>query len=203
LAGIAVLGAKIFDASRPELGFSVKPVIFQPANLSRDRIEKPIALSDLSDDYVRNNLIRKFAHEYFDILPDTGDMVRRRRTDSALARMSDEALFKEWDQKFASDMEKLALQNIMRRIVVRDISKPAGSEYFLVKYDVLTWDVANDITRDPQAETDKTMFIRLNFEKNVRQRLSNGKKFDVKKHLESGADPATIFRFKVLEVEHR
>ena len=194
---IALTGSKSFDASR---NFSVNSVIFQPADLSRDRVEKPIPLDVLSDKFVRDSLIKKFVNEYFYIAPDAGDMARRRRVDSTLARMSDPAVFDQWNKKFAEDMEKLADQNVMRRVVVNSISLPANSEYFQVSYDLLTWDVANDITREPRIQKNKSMSVRLNFEKGVRQQQTNGARFDVKKYLADGGDPATIFRFRVLEV---
>ncbi len=194
---IALTGGKSFDASR---NFSINSVIFQPADLSRDRIEKPIPLDVLSDEFVRDSLIKKFVNEYFYIAPDSFDMARRRRTDSTLARMSDPAVFDQWNEKFAEDMENLADQNVMRRVIVNSINLPANSEYFQVSYDLLTWDVANDITRQPLIQKNKSMSVRLDFEKGVRQQQTNGARFDVKKYLVDGGDPATIFRFRVLEV---
>lgn len=194
---ITLTGGKSFDVSR---NFSVNSVIFQPANLSRDRIEKPVPLDVLPDEFVRDSLIKKFVNEYFYIAPDAGDMARRKRTDSALARMSDPVVFDQWNEKFAEDMEKLADQNVMRRVVVNSIVLPPNSEYFQVSYDLMTWDVANDITRAPLIQKNKSMSIRLNFEKGVRQQQTNGARFDVKKYLEDGGDPATIFRFRALEV---
>lgn len=198
-AGTAVMGGKIFDISRK---FSVSSVIFQPGDLSQDRIEKPIDLDTLSIETVRNHLIRKFVHEYFYIVPDAGNMAARRKLGSVLYRMIDPTspVFKEWDEKFGVDMEKMAGQQILRRVVVNSIAQPPKSEYFQVSYDLLTWDVANDITRAPVASKNKSMFIRLDFEKGLRQLQTNGARFNIKKYLEEGGDPATIFRFRVLEV---
>ncbi|MCL2749239.1 MAG: hypothetical protein FWE50_04175 [Alphaproteobacteria bacterium] len=197
-AGIAVMGGKMFDVSR---NFEVNAVIFQPADLSRDRIEKPIALDTLSEETVRERLIKKFVHEYFYIMPDADDIKRRRRSDSVLARMSDPAsgVFKEWNEKVAPDLEKMAGMQVLRRVVVREVTTPPG-EYIKVVYDLHTWDMANDITRPPQVSKDKVMFIRLDFEKGLRQHQTNGAKFNIRRYLENGGDPATIFRFKVLEV---
>ena len=196
-AGMAVVGGKAFDVSRK---FSINSFIFQPADLSRDRIEKPIPLDALSDEFIRDNLIKKFVNEYFYIVPDNGDMQRRRKSDSTLARMSDPSVFNEWNDNFAEDMEKQADQNIMRRVIVNNIVFPPSSEYFQVSYDLLTWDIANDITAEPQIQKNKTMSIRLDFEKGVRQKQTNGTNFDVKKYLSAGSDPATILKFRVLEV---
>lgn len=195
--GIVIIGGKTFDISR---NFSVNSVIFQPADLSRDRIEKPIPLHVLSDERIRNNLIKKFVHEYFYMVPDSDDMQRRRKPGSTLARMSDSTVFKEWNDKFAEDMEKQADQNIMRRVVVNNIVLPPSSEYFQITYDLMTWDIANDITAAPQIQKNKTMSIRLEFEKGVRQKQTNGTNFDVKKYLSAGVDPATIIKFRVVEV---
>ncbi|MGI5846030.1 MAG: hypothetical protein ACOX7D_02515 [Alphaproteobacteria bacterium] len=196
-ASIAIIGGKAFDISR---NFYVNTVIFQPADLSRDRIEKPIPLDVLSDEFIRDNLIKKFVHEYFYIVPDSGDMQRRKKFDSTLAKMSIPSVFKEWNDKITADMDKLVDKNIMRRVVVNNIALPPGSEYFQVHYDLLTWDIANDIMAAPQVQKNKTMFIRLDFEKGVRPKQPNGANFDVKKYLSGGSDPATIFKFRVLEV---
>jgi hypothetical protein len=197
VAAMAVLGGRIFDASR---NFSINSVIFQPADLSRDRTEQPIALDVLSDEFLRNSLIKKYVYEYFYILPDSTDMKRRRSGMGALARMSDASAFKDWNDKFAPDMEKLADQGVLRRVAVNSITRPQSSEYFQVSYDLMTFDIANDITRAPRITKDKVMFIRLDFEKGLRQIQTNGAKFDIQKELRDGGDPATIFRFRVMEV---
>lgn len=191
------MGGKAFDASR---NFAINSVIFQPADLSRDRIEKPIALDALDDNFVRNNLIKKYVHEYFYITPDEADMARRHSASGALARMSDGAVFLEWNEKVAPDMKKLAEKNVLRRVVVNEISALPGSEYLRITYELQSWDVSNDIMRAPLVQKNKSMFIRADFEKGLRQTTSGGAKFDVKKYLESGGDAATIFRFRVLEV---
>jgi len=200
-AGIAILGGKLFDASR---NFEVNSVIFQPADLSRDRIEKPIALDVLSEETLRERLVKKFVYEYLYVLPDTENVKRRRRGDSVLARMSDPTttVFKEWSEKIAPDLEKLAGMQVLRRVVVREVTNPPG-EYIKVVYDLHTWDVANDITCPPQITKDKIMFIRLDFEKGLRQHTTSGSRFNIRDFLENGGDPATIFRFKVLEVVAR
>lgn len=195
--GLAIIGAKIFDISR---NFSVNSVIFQPADLSRDRIEKPLPLHVLSDDFIRDNLIKKFVYEYFYIVPDADDIKRRRMPHSTLAEMSSESVFDQWNKDFAKDMERQANENVIRRVFVRNIVLPPSSEYFQITYDLLTWNIANDITAAPQIQKNKTMSIRLNFEKMVKQKQANGINFDVKKYLSDGADPATILRFRVLEV---
>lgn len=197
LAIIALTGSKSFDASRD---FSISSVIFQPADLSRDRIEKPIALDALSDEFVRDNLIKKFVYEYFYVIPDTDDIDRRRESSSVLYRMSEPSVFNEWDDTIAEDIDKMASQNMLRRVVVNNIDLPPSSEYYQISYDLLTWDVANDITRAPKIEKDKKMSIRLEFEKGQRQYQTNGARFDIKKYLSDGGDPATIFRFRVQEV---
>src|SRR5574344_3122530 len=97
-AGLAVIGAKIFDVSR---NFSVNSVIFQPADLSRDRIEKPLPLHVLSDDFIRDNLIKKFVYEYFYIVPDSGNIKKRRIPRSTLAEMSSESVFNQLNNDFA------------------------------------------------------------------------------------------------------
>ena len=65
--------------------------------------------------------------------------------------MSTPAVFNEWVDGAARDIERLAEQNAMRRVLVaNEILRPAGSEYWTVVYELQTWPIPNDMTQTPE-----------------------------------------------------
>ena len=211
--GIALLGLTfasvflsgvLFDAAGDArvVGF-----VFQPNNLSERRVGKITPLEELSDKFVRERLITKFMHEYFYVIPDVGDINRRKGRYSVLSAMSDPDIFSDWQKNVAPELERMAEERVLRRVIVHDILKPG--EYYVVNYDLITWDRPNIIGAAP-ATTSGVMYLQIRtvFEEGqsksdigngVRDTI-NGEPLNVREFLRKGGDPAAIFMFKVSKV---
>lgn len=172
--------------------------VMQPNNLSTDRIGRPVPMEQLSEDFIRERLIRKFLHEYFYVNPDIENIALRTRANSIMAAISHPDVFNAWRQNEAEDIEKLATKKYMRTVGVRDEILPRG-EYYEVFYTLYTWEFANNMELAPIAEN-RVMYIKIAFEKGVRETRGGGS-FDVQEYLQDGGDPAAVFKFRVDEVK--
>jgi len=190
------LSARAFDASRD---FEVAAVIFQNADLSEDRMPKPIPLADMNPDIVRNTLIKKFVYEYFYVVPDIQNVEARRGAGSVLSRMASAAIFKDWVENVSPDISTLAGNKVLRRVRVHDDINQSG-DYFYLTYDLLEFNQPNNLLAKPKITSNQTIGLKINFENGIWESYSNGNAFNARKELENGADPATMFRFKVSEV---
>ena len=188
--------AAVYDAGDK---FSVEPFVFQPNNLSTARIGVPVSVEQLPDQVVLESLIKKFVMEYFYVTPDVENIAHRTRRDGILALMSTPAVFNEWVDGAARDIERLAEQNALRRVLVaNEILRPAGSEYWTVVYELQTWPIPNDMTQTPEI-TRGVIYLRIAFVNQLRDQM-HGKPFNIREYLANGGDPAAIFKFRVEEV---
>ena len=176
----------------------IEAFIMQPNNLSGERIGRPVQIEQLSEKFIRERLIRKFMHEYFHVNPDTENVTARMRGDSVMAALSYPAVFGEWKRTEGANIEKLAAKKNMRTVSIADEILKKG-EYWEVAYTLYTWDAPNNMELAPTADTG-IMHIKFDFEKGVREQR-NGRSFDAREYLQSGGDPAAIFKFRVGEVK--
>lgn len=187
-------GGLLFDASRK---LDIQPYVFQPDELSRNRIGRPVGLESLPDEYVQERLINNFVREYLDVVPDAADVARR--AGGILRVQMSPAAFGWWNANVRPGLAKMAEEKKLRRARVRRITPPPeGSEYYVVSYDVSTYN-SNDVSVGPEIQRNQEMRLRFRFAKGVREELA-GRPFDSRKFLESGGDPAVIFKFMVDEV---
>lgn len=186
----------LFDAADKR---QIEPFVAQPNNLSEERIGRPITIEQATDTFVRERLIRKFVYEYFYVNPDVENIARRTRGDSVLATLSSKDVFNQWRAGTAEEIENLASKKYMRTVnIAREIILPKDSNYWVVNYDLYTWDAPNDMGLLPMV-TSGTMYLKIEFIKGIRGQ-SGSSEFNVKQHLENGGDPAAIFMFRVDEV---
>ncbi|MBD5389023.1 hypothetical protein HDR63_02090 [bacterium] len=208
LAGLMILllmfaglyfAAAVYDAGDR---FVVQPFVFQPNNLSTARIGVPASLDQMSDRTLLESLIKKYVVEYFYVTPDLENVARRTRGDGILALMSAPAVFREWKDTVGADIERMAEQDVLRRVTVADeILRPAGSDYWTVVYELKTWRTPNDMAATPTV-TRGVIYLRVAFVKELRDQM-HGEPFDVRSYLMGGGDPAAIFKFQVAEVAHQ
>jgi len=176
----------------------IEPYIFQPNNLSTARIGRPVPIEQVSDEFVRDRLIKKFVYEYFYVIPDIDDVSNRTGGESVLAAMSvNSDVFNKWRAGPAKDIEKLAREKVLRTVSVADEILSRG-DYLEIRYETKTWTTPNFMGHTPLVESG-VLYIKLDFEKSVREQRS-GKNFNVQEYLNNGGDPAAIFKFRVAEV---
>ena len=194
--GMIVVGAAIYDTASQQ---TVDTFFFQPSNLSSERIGVPAAISDLSDDKIREMLVEKFVTEYFYVIPDMTNVTQRLGGQIGLRAMVSENVFKQWLNTTGSDISAMAANKAMRIARLVDMRLPQASEnWWEITYELITWDVPNDLAHDPVI-TRGTMNINMRYEPGF-WRDSSGKEIDIGTRLESGDDPSSLFKFRVYDV---
>lgn len=184
----------LFDASNKRY---IDTFVFQPNDLSVDRISRPIPADQLSEKFIRERLIKKFIVEYFYVTPDVENIAQRTGSHSIMSAMASPEVFKDWKNTEADTIEKLAGAKILRTVSIGDEILKKG-DYWEIYYELKTWEEPNNIDVEPIIHAG-IMYIKISFEKGIRNQI-NGQDFDVQKYLDEGKDPAAIFKFKVIEV---
>lgn len=189
--GVIYLTGGIFDAGMNQ---RVYPYFFQPDNLSERRPGVPQTAEYLGDTQFMDLLVQKYVTEYFYAAPDPENIVRRMRSDSVLALMSAPSVFENWIETQGAEIQKLANDKSMRvaRVIDR-IYQPEGGRYWVVNYELTTWEKPNDFDAAPVV-TRGTMYMDITYEMGMRPLVE----LDVlHEYLERGYDPAAVFHFNV------
>lgn len=192
LTGVAIyITGAIFDAGRRETVF---PFFFQPNNLSDMRPGVPQTPEYMGDAQFMDLLVRKYITEYFYVAPDTENIARRTQSGSVLYRMSSAAVFDEWYANEAQNIQKLAENKSMRVArLIDSIFQPSGGKYWVVNYELVTWEKPNDFSVAPTV-TRGTMYMDITYEMGMRRGVKLDELHD---YLENGGDPAAVFNFRV------
>ena len=196
LCGAALyLTGAIFDAGRAQV---IKPYFFQPNNMSERRPGVPLTAAEIGDSEFLELLVRKYITEYFYAAPDPENIAQRTNSQSTLALMSTAAVFDEWTQGEAQNIQKLADDKSMRTARVIDkIFKPSGSDYWVVNYELTTWTKPNDFNVLPIVSRG-TMYMKIVYEPRMRTTPDINV---LHEYLEDGGDPAAVFQFTVTEIQ--
>ena len=184
----------IYDAGSNQ---KIYPFFFQPNNLSSQRPGVPQTPEYIGETQFMDLLVRKYISEYFYAAPDTENIARRTKADSALALMSSTAVFDEWYTNEAAIIQQLAENKSMRIAKVIDkIYQPNGSKYWVVNYELTTWEKPNDFSIQPTV-TRGTMYMDISYEMGM---IDNVNIDVLHNYLEEGGDPAAVFKFRVNQI---
>ncbi|MDR1027119.1 MAG: hypothetical protein LBL46_01745 [Rickettsiales bacterium] len=178
----------------------ITPVLLQSADLHQNRIAAPIALADLSEAYIRNQLIIKYARAYLEVAPVADELSARATGQGALRSMSGPDALAKWKAGVLPELERIAAQKQMRRAFVDPRAIVQKGEYWVVPFSTKTWAAPNDLDIRPKTESGREMYIKLRFNKKVRTTLG-GADFDAGRALDAGFPPSAVFEFVVDEVE--
>lgn len=195
LTGLAVFVAgAVFDAGTNQC---IVPYFFQPNNLSERRPGVPQTPEYMGEADFLDLLVRKYVTEYFYAAPDPENIARRASVGSALDRMSSDAVFEEWNANQAQVIQQLAANKSMRVARVIDkIFRPSGSKYWVVNYELTTWEHPNDFSIPPVV-TRGTMYMDIIYKMEM---WSDVGLETLHKYLENGGDPAAVFHFRVIQI---
>ena len=203
LAGLLLLGMTgmgiyfaggIFDAGRNN---NVFPFFFQPNSLSTQRPGVPQTPEYMGDAQFMDLLVRKFITEYFYAAPDVENIAQRTKPGSILYRISSAPVFDEWIANEAKNILELAQNKAMRTAhVIDSIFKPNGSQYWVVNYELKTWEKPNDFNVTPTI-TRGTMYMDIHYEMGMRTDVDIE---TLHEYLEDGGDPAAIFNFSIVQI---
>lgn len=192
--GVMVISGMIYDTGAKT---TVETFFFQPNDYSSRRPGVPATAQDLSESKLRDMLVGKYLIEYFGVTPDMDEMTLRKAGKTALARMSVRRVFEHWAQNIAPEMETLAQAGVLRTAsLVEIIPEPGSAEYWRVEYEIKTWNRPNDLSAKPVVERGK-LYMNIVFEPKMREQIQNK---SIEGYLESGGDPAAVFRFGILDL---
>ncbi len=200
MGGMVFVAAAIYDSGEKQI---VEPFFFQPDSLSSRRIGRPITPEELGVDIVRRRLIRRFVSEYFRVYPDVEDVKHRSDVMGALRRMSSNAVFAEWQDGPAQEIQQMAEKKMLRLVKWPDtpnnenIIKRPGSDYWEVHYELHTWDTPNDLSKSPTI-TPGVVFLQILEESGIPEGIIED--FGVHNFLDDGGDPAALFKFMVTSI---
>lgn len=192
-----MLVSAIYDAGSKH---TIDTMFFQTNNLSSMRLGVPAKVSDIGDAGMRRMLIKKFVNEYFYALPDAENIAVRIQGRTALAQLSSAEVFSEWKNGEAEVIQELAENKSLRTVEVKNpntITKPDGSDYWVVEYELKTWDKPNDMNQVPKI-TSGLMYLDIIPESGL---IEIRESVNVSKYLEAGLDAAALFKFMVVNME--
>lgn len=193
---IVFLSTVLYSASSKR---KIEPFIFQPSFLSVNRIETPININSIPEDVLLNKLIYNFIIEYFYVIPSKENIEERILKSSVISSMTSKQVFNNWVNTEAKLIEEMIKNNKYRTVSITDKIEKRG-EFFEVYFELKTWEESNNLLYKPKIEKGHFL-IKVVFEKGLRE-LRGGKKFDVNEYLDSGGNPASVFKFQVKEL-HR
>lgn len=187
---------------------SVKSYIFQTANNANQRLGTLQNLDNISATELRNKLIKKYVAEYFKVIPGDKNIINR----PTLRIMSNDVAFEHWKNTEAKNITEMSSKNMFRiaRVhddgiatynkIENDTKKSEGAEivYYKVRYYTSTWTQSNVLEIEPIYDQG-TLYLEIQFEPGLRETIGN-KKYDTREYLESGKNPAGLFKFRVINI---
>lgn len=193
MCGALVLTGVIYDTGAKT---TVNTYFFQPDDNAIRRPGVPVSDLTLGADKMRERLIAKYITEYFYVTPDMSDVTRRREGRTSLRRMSLRDVFNTWLQKVAPEIEDLAKKRALRTVSLISVAPDINNKYWIVNYELRTWRAPNNFASAPDV-TRGTIYLGINYAPGMRDTVG---KQSVEDYLESGGDPAAVFKFVVIDV---
>lgn len=193
MCGALVLTGVIYDTGAKT---TINTYFFQPDDNAIRRPGVPVSDLTLGADKMRERLIAKYITEYFYVTPDMSDVTRRREGRTSLRRMSLRDVFNTWLQKVAPEIEDLAKNRALRTVSLISVTPDTNNKYWIVNYELRTWRAPNNFASAPDV-TRGTIYLGINYAPGMRDTVG---KQSVEDYLESGGDPAAVFKFVVIDV---
>ncbi|MBP3397560.1 MAG: hypothetical protein J6K82_01380 [Alphaproteobacteria bacterium] len=187
------LAGAIYDTNEK---LTVVTYFFQTDDNFIQRQDTPVAPTSVSETKMRNDLIAKYITEYFHVTPDVAN-VENRMIAQSLGAMSTREVQQKWTTEVMPEIKAMAEQKMLRLASLVDVTKASDdSNYLRVEYELKTWEKPNDFSVAPVL-TRGVMYMHIMFEPYLREQV-RGK--TIEEYLESGGDPAAVFRFGVYTI---
>ena len=206
---VVCLSALVYRANER---MSVKSYIFQMDNAATKRVGTLQDISEIPANELLTKLVHKYASEYFKVIPSDTNITDR----PILENLSSSEAFNTWKNTEAKTITKMS-DGKMFRIVrfpsasIEPLNKPAGYDYYdsdnvkpiyyAVYYETLTWAESNMMNNTPVPEHG-VLNIEVKFQPGIRETIG-GRKFNIKKYLESGKNPVGLFMFQVTNIGNK
>jgi hypothetical protein len=185
---------------------SVKSYFFQMSDFANQRVGTLQDINDISVNDLRNKLIKKYVSEYFKVIPGEQDVTHR-----PVLEILGPYAFEKWKKTEAKNIADMSAKKMFRMVRVRDdgiatvtktkdvnynTSELAQKIYYEVRYHMYTWNGSNILEIQPVYEQG-TVYIEAKFKPGIKPNIN------VRKYLESGADPIGLFMFEVTNVGNK
>lgn len=193
MCGALVLVGVIYDTGAKT---SIDTYFFQPDDNAVRRVGAPVTDTVLGPDVMRERLIAKYITEYFYVTPDMSDVTRRREGRTSLRRTSSRDVFDMWLKNVAPEIEELAQSRALRTVTLKSVLPDTNKKYWIAEYELKTWRTPNSFDTTPETTTG-TIYLGINYAPGMRDVIG---KQSVEDYLESGGDPAAVFKFVVIDV---
>ena len=144
---------------------------------------------------------RGYITEYFYVTPDMVEVANRINGKTILGpnRLSDAAVFEQWKEKIAPEIQEMAEKKMLRLVRVNSVDlETADGNYWRVEYETMTWSKPNDLSVVPTIDNG-IVYLQITYEPGLRAAVTVGGQ-PIGKYLESGGDPAGVFKFLVTDV---
>ncbi len=199
LLGLILLTVTLFSVFvvtliyRANTQINVETYIFQLDNIADNRLGDLENLQDMKDNVLLNKLIQKYVSEYFKVIPGNGV---RPEQENTVAKMSHPDVLKQWQNGEAVNIAEMAKNKMFRSVWVNpaEIQQINNQNVFIVPYLTRTWTESNNMSTNIVQSVGR-IILRVQFQKKFRQNIN------LRKDLEHGRDPATLFWFRVIEVQ--
>ena len=188
-----ILSGFIYDTGEK---ITVDTYFFQPGDTATMRIDEVLNDKELGADAMRERLIAKYITEYFYVTPDITDISRRKEGRTSLARMSTRAVFADWLEKVAPELESMAQNKALRTVSLLTLTQDVNKQYWIADYELKTWLKPNNFAASPDVSRGK-LYLGVIYEPGIRDEVRGS---SVQEYLESGGDPAAAFKFVVIDV---
>lgn len=184
---------------------NIKTYIFQMGNSASQRVGELQNINNVSQNDLRNKLIKKYISEYFKVIPDDANVTNR----PVLARLSTSGVFEQWKNGEAKNIADMSGKKMFRIAKVSDngievlnnstdnidYKKQTIAEhiYYIVRYDTYTWTQSNIMKSEPLIEQG-VIYLEARFKPGIRPNIN------VREYLESGKNPVGLFMFEVTNI---
>lgn len=171
----------------------IESYIFQMDNNVQSRVGPLQDIKDIPEQELRDKLIQKYVAEYFKVIP--GGITTEQQ--NIIQDLSKKDVYKKWSGGEAKTIETMSQNKMFRNVWVNPeyirILPLEESGWYEIPYVMRTWAESNNMNSEITDESG-TLFLRIRFEKGLQPDI------DVRKHFKEGKNPATLFKFKVLDI---
>ena len=174
---------------------TIDTYFFQPSDDYTNRPGVPVSPAELGDDGIYNLLLERYITELFYVTPDSSLIKSRIAGETSLMRMSTRAAFDTWLQQIAPELERLASARALRTVRIVD-TWAESDKYTGVEYELQTWDKPNNFSVQPTLSRG-IIYLDIYYQAGMRESIGGQSPTD---YLESGGDPAAVFRFGILDM---
>ena len=182
----------------------IKTYFFQMGNNANQRIGELQNINDISQNELRNKLIKKYVSEYFKVIPGDANVTER----SILKSLSTNDVFYQWKEDEAKNITDMSNKNMFRIAKVQDggiklvtnsddvdykTSVVAEKFYYEIHYDTLTWTQSNIMKAEP-IYSQGVIYMEARFKPGINPNIN------IKKYLEEDKNPVELFMFEVTNI---